>query len=183
MSDYIARLDDSGMTTSPWYTDHTFNPYAGTAYGLPNCTAYVCGRWGEIAGYALNPPQEDRGLYNAWEWIDRAQGHFATGNVPALGAIACWYNAVNPSRGGHVAVVEIIGDGYVVTSNSAYESTYFWTQTCTTANNDCVMAGYTFRGYIYLPADIQPQPIGQDMIPILTVYLRRRRQGGYPRLL
>ena len=46
---------------------------------------------------------------------------YARGSKPKLGAIACW----NHSKGGHVAVVEIIDGNTVWLSESAWGGAYF----------------------------------------------------------
>ena len=146
-----------------WYS--TGNPYYPTN-GLPNCTCYCYGRWWEITGQ--NPTNLPRG--NGGQWYPRATG-FNKGQVPQLGAIACWYD---PSgyRLGHVAIVEqILSNGDIVTSNSGYtrdpseiDNLYFWTEVCY-ANNGYRSTweanwGYQLQGFIYL----DEAPIGRDWI-------------------
>lgn len=176
MVNYVPRLaindpNWGNLNNIRWYTQNANNPYAETAYGypVPNCTWYALGRWNELANSIINPPQENTLLYNAWEWIDRARGYdpitqtqfstpiFQTGTTPQVGAIACWYdNNLMETGGGHVAVVEEIYSDFVVTSNSAYGGSLFFTQQNSTAAGGCDMAGFTFRGFIYHPGWVPP---------------------------
>ena len=65
----------------------------------------------------------------------------------------CWGNG----GAGHVAVVERVdSNNQVYTSESSYGSTAFWNQTRTNSNGRWGCAGsYYFRGFIYLPDDVQ----------------------------
>ena len=58
---------------------------------------------------------------------------------------------------GHVATVEKINaDGTIYTSESGYGSKAFWNQTRSNSNGRWGMASsYSFRGFIYLPDDVQ----------------------------
>ena len=59
---------------------------------------------------------------------------------------------------GHVAIVEEIKEnGDIVTSNSAWQSTFFWLMDLQKSNN-YNFTGYTFQGFIYNPFSDSPTP-------------------------
>lgn len=113
---------------------------------LPNCVGYSWGRFYEITGIR---PNLSKG--NAENWYDYNDG-YKRGLTPKLGAIICWRKgqAHNESDGcGHVAVVEKINsDGSIVTSNSAYGGSRFYTKTLK-APNYYMGSSYIFQGFIY----------------------------------
>ena len=124
---------------------------------MPNCTAYCWGRWYEIQGVY---PELPLGNANTW-WNDAQNMGKKTGQTPQLGAIiVTWY-----SDGGHVAVVEQINsDGSIVTSNSGWGSSYFWTETLYPENGylaSWVPSEAYVQGFIYL--DISP--VGPGPVP------------------
>lgn len=94
------------------------------------------------------------------QWWDMAneKGYYKTGQTPGLGAVICFLD--NSGGDGHVAIVEEIREnGDIITSNSAWQSTFFWTMELQKSNN-YNFTGYTFQGFIYNPfADIPPTPI------------------------
>lgn len=150
---FTPRLDDAGILDNPlWYDD---NPFYQAGFGLPNCTCYVWGRWYEILGEKPDLP-----LGDAKTWYPEAESHgLKIGSTPQLGAIICTYY----DNGGHVAVVEQINsDGTIVTSNSGYPSTFFWTETLSPDNNYLApwMPGEAYtQGFIYLPfSPVPPDP-------------------------
>lgn len=111
-------------TTAPSKGDLIYysnkNIFQKCGYGMPNCTAYAHGRYYELTGVWL-PCRK-----NAECWIDEAREKgYIIFDTPRLGAIACWKS----SNSGHVAVVEEIKpNGDIVTSNSAWKGTEFYTQ-------------------------------------------------------
>lgn len=121
---------------------------------IPNCVGYAWGRFYEITG---KRPRLSRG--NAEMWWGNNDG-YKRSQTPALGAVICWAKGkvgVSSDGAGHVAIVEQIKpNGDIVTSNSGYKSTRFWTQTFTKASN-YAMRGYIFQGFI-LPPDAEPIP-------------------------
>lgn len=142
---FIPRLDSEGLTSKIYWSNS--NPFTVAGYGLPNCTCYAWGRFWEISdpnGDGSNKPTlptSDAGL-----WWNNVTG-YSTGQTPKLGAVICWSH--NNGGAGHVAIVEQINnDGSFVTSNSAYQSTYFYTKTI---SSDYSLSGYTFQGFIYNP--------------------------------
>lgn len=144
---FVPRLSETSPTAMRgnrwWYSSgNIFYP----SYGLPNCTCYAYGRYAEVRGAFANLPGG-----NATTWYDTVGSNFKKGQEPALGAIICWSTRV-AGYGGHVAVVEEIHDnGDIVTSNSAWKSTYFYTQTITKASGYAFIGSrpYYFRGFIY----------------------------------
>lgn len=150
------RLTSAGMLNNPyWYSR---NPFYLAGYGLPNCTCYAFGRFWEISDtdhdYS-NYPNLSTG--NAEDWWSYNDG-YDRGQEPRLGAVICF--ADGPYSGdGHVAIVEQINDdGSIVTSNSAYGGSYFYTETLRPPHY-LPVAGYVFQGFIYNPhAGIAPSP-------------------------
>ncbi|MFI3261136.1 MAG: LysM peptidoglycan-binding domain-containing protein [bacterium] len=116
---------------------------------LPNCVGYAWGRSYELMN---SMPSLSRG--NAEGWYNYDDG-YKRGNLPKLGAIACWKsgNISSISDGlGHVAVVEeIYSDGGILVSNSAYGGLRFYTKKI--PNNYYFGTGFEFQGFIYLPVD------------------------------
>lgn len=139
------------------------DPAAWTGSVLANCVGYCWGRWWEILG---ENPHLYTGDAKYW-WSHNNQ--YVHGSEPKLGAIICFSSAAQ----GHVAIVEqIIDHDTIVTSNSAYHSTIFYTQTLRRANNWVWNSNFTFQGFIYLPS----QPI--SMHETLAALLIRRRKKG-----
>lgn len=175
---YTPRLDDNGIRTSiHWYSNQ--NPYYATGYGMPNCTAYAWGRFWEIgdpnnAGINKPDPYQLPGYWDGgvwWNHVDR--NVYQTGSTPKLGAVICFER---PGYAGHVAIVEQINnDGTIVTSNSAYGGTYFYTQTLSASNN-YAWGSYVFQGFIYNPfADNPPVPTEKKKFP-WVLYARKFRK-------
>lgn len=140
------RLDETGINGSFYY--YSQNPFYQSGYGLPNCTCYAWGRFWEISdttGNGSNKPTLPTG--NAGEWYPNVTG-YSKGSEPKLGAVICWDN---PGEAGHVAIVEkIYSNGDILTSNSVWQSTYFYTKTLYKADN-YNFGSYVFQGFIYNP--------------------------------
>lgn len=120
---------------------------------LSNCVGYAYGRFNEIGGYGyckyLSPT-------NAENFIQYCGG-LSVGQTPKLGACMVWRkgNTLSGSDGaGHVAIVEkIISDTQIVTSESGWNSSPFWTKTRNKGTGNWgAGSGYTFLGFIYNPA-------------------------------
>lgn len=146
---------------------------------LPNCVGYAWGRFYEIIG---KRPTLGRG--NAENWYGTNDG-YKRSKTPALGAVICWAKGkvgVSSDGAGHVAIVEQIEpNGDIITSNSGYKSTRFWTQKFTKASG-YAMKGYTFQGFI-LPPNAEPAPTTTTMnkttsytVKITTTDLRIRAE-------
>ena len=90
-------------------------------------------------------------LSDGGDWYAHAiqDGYYNTGQLPQLGAVICFDK---PGGSGHVAVVEAMGTSngrnYIVTSNSAWQSTYFYLQTLYEDENYS-WGSYNFQGFIY----------------------------------
>lgn len=167
---FTPRLTKDGIyLNEKWYS--TQNPYfAGTP--LPNCTTYAFGRFWEVNGRIL----EGLGHGNGGEWWGTTDTtKLSVGNLPKLGAIACWGTTEQSptDKVGHVAVVEQINnDGSIVISESGWVpfnertypiynmSKYFWIETLTPQNNYCdgwfsdSDHRYYFQGFIYPKIEI-----------------------------
>ena len=142
---FTPRLNSDGMIDNPyWYSK---NPFYLAGYGLPNCTCYAWGRFWEISDINKdysNKPTLSTG--DAGGWFGKTSDGYERGQVPKLGAIACWSGG-----DGHVAVVEEIKEnGDIVVSQSGWESSYFWTNT-KLAENGYSYNERTFQGFIYNP--------------------------------
>lgn len=154
---FTPRLSDSGMQGNAWWYSNG-NIFYAAGYGLPNCTCYCYGRWGEISGKFAALPGGNGG-----DWYDAATA-FKRGSTPQLGAVAC-YKSVSGNYDGHVATVEQINsDGSIVTSNSAYGGRYFWTATVYPSDGYreswmTSMRDYYCQGFIY-NEDVEPGPPG-----------------------
>lgn len=143
---FTPRLDSTGIEGSFYY--YSQNPFYLSGYGLPNCTCYAWGRFWEIsdsAGDGSNKPTLPTG--NAGEWYPNVTG-YEKGSEAKLGAVICWDK---PGEAGHVAIVEkIYSNGDILTSNSAWQSTFFYTKTLYKADN-YNFGSYVFQGFIYNP--------------------------------
>lgn len=156
MSDYSPRLNANGISGNRlWYSD---NPFYNAGWGLPNCTCYAWGRFWEIGG-GTSDHRPTLSLGNAEDWYNFNDG-YDRGNSPALGAVICFRDGPY-SGNGHVAVVEQINDdGSIITSNSAWDGAYFYTQRLEPPNY-LPATGYIFQGFIYNPyAGDHPIPPG-----------------------
>lgn len=145
---FIPRLNSKGIKDNPyWYSK---NPFYLAGYGLPNCTCYAWGRFWEISDpdndYS-NRPTLSTG--NAGQWYSYTQDGYTRGSIPKLGAVACFSD--DTGGAGHVAIVEKIKpNGDIITSNSAYNGSFFYTQTLY-ASKGYSYSQRTFQGFIYNP--------------------------------
>jgi hypothetical protein len=119
---------------------------------FPNCVGYAWGRWTELLSKLHGLSKG-----NAENWWLKNDG-YKRGQTPKLGAIACWRKGLagDASDGaGHVSVVEdILVDGSIVTSNSAYGGSAFYLRTIKPPYN--VGGTFVFQGFIYLPIEFDP---------------------------
>ena len=178
----LSKNDPVPMQGNPyWYSN--YNPFYATGeWGLPNCTCYAWGRWGEISGgQTLHLPTGDAGT-----WFPTAQriGYYQTGYKAQLGAIICYSD---PNGMGHVAVVEQIhSDGSITTSNSGYyrgspsdpqyDRYYFHTYH---SPPDYSRPGYVFQGFIYNPyMPVPPVPPIPDNLNMLFFKGRKKNDIG-----
>lgn len=166
MAEFTPRLSANGIYLSKYY--YADNPFHQSGYGLPNCTCYAWGRFYEISGVRPN----NLPLGNGGDWYPSAvnAGHYKTGSVPALGAVACYSSTTGGV--GHVAIVEAINnDGSFTISQSGYyrpiasyppdTEDYFWTDVCDGITRKASwMGNYAFQGFIYNPEQpITPLPL------------------------
>ena len=146
---FVPRLTSSGILGNPyWYSR---NPFYNAGYGLPNCTCYAWGRFWEIADYEQNySNMPTLSTSDAENWYGYTADGYERGQEPRLGAVICF--ADGPYSGdGHVAIVEeILPNGDIVCSNSAYGGQYFYLTTLSPPNY-LPAAGYVFQGFIYNP--------------------------------
>ena len=146
-----------------WNTCIKGYPMDKNANVLANCVGYASGRFNEI----INDARGTTGCAyktlncNAENFIERAKSAgLEIGSTPRVGAIGCAMKGSTLNGGdgaGHVWIVEKINDnGSTYTSESGYGSTAFWNQTRSNSNGRWGLgSGYTFRGFIYLPEDVQ----------------------------
>ncbi|MBD5128430.1 MAG: CHAP domain-containing protein [Ruminococcaceae bacterium] len=116
---------------------------------LPNCVGYAWGRFYEIIG---EKPKLSKN--NAEMWYGNTADGYKRSQIPALGAVICWSKGVvgNEADGaGHVAIVEqILSNGDIVTSNSAYGGSRFYTTTVKKSDG-YNFGAYKFQGFILPP--------------------------------
>lgn len=146
-----------------WNTCIKGYPIDPNANVLANCVGYASGRFNEI----INEARGTTGCTyktlncNAENFIERAKAAgLKIGSTPKVGAIGCAMKGSTLNGGdgaGHVWVVERVnGSSSTYTSESGYGSTAFWNQTRSNSNGRWGLgSGYTFRGFIYLPDDVQ----------------------------
>lgn len=138
---YSPRLSAPSQSNRYYGSDNVFYQ---SGYGMPNCTAYAWGRFYEISG---SRPKLCTG--NAGTWYSYTSDGYSRGRSPKLGAVIVWTRL---GQAGHVAIVEQINsDGSIVTSNSAWGGTYFYTQTLYPPSYTW-SSYYQFQGFIYNPA-------------------------------
>ena len=144
---FTPRLTRDGMADLIFY-NNPINPFfpnfAPPIVGQGNCTWYAWGRFWEICG-ASNPPKS-LPVGHAGTWYHDASA-FNRGQSPKVGAIACFGDGVGL---GHVCVVEeVYENGDIMTSNSSYPDTYFFTQKLSRSNNYYFQDAGPFQGFIY----------------------------------
>ena len=92
---------------------------------------------------------------NAELWYPNVMDGYDRGQTPKLGAVICWHST---RSGGHVAIVEKINsDGSIITTNSAYNGSKFYTRKLK-GPNYYMGDAYTFQGFIYNPTEFEDEP-------------------------
>ena len=146
-----------------WNTCIKGYPTDAGANVLANCVGYSSGRFNEI----INEARGTTGCTyktlncNAEGFIERAKAAgLQVGSTPRRGAIGCAMKGATLDGGdgaGHVWIVEdVYSNTNTYTSESGYGSTAFWNQRRDNSNGRWGLgSGYTFRGFIYLPDDVQ----------------------------
>jgi len=119
-----------------------------TGFVMPNCVGYTWGRIYEAYGTRPNCNP----LLNGDEWWGNTSDGYLRGQSARLGSVICFSGGL---ISGHVAFVEeILSNGNLHTSNSAYGGTLFWTETVTydsaTQTYTRPYSGYTCQGFIYV---------------------------------
>ena len=118
---------------------------------LPNCVGFAFGRFMEI----MNTTSCKLSTNNAENWWGNVGDGYERGQTPRVGAVICWRKGQAGNSGdgaGHVAIVEQINsDGSILTSNSAYGGTRFYTKTLYPPNY-VMGSSYAFQGFIYNPS-------------------------------
>lgn len=159
-----------------WNTCIQGYPTDSGANVLANCVGYASGRFNEI----INEARGTTGCTykylncNAENFIERAKSAgLEIGSTPRVGAIGCAMKGSTLNGGdgaGHVWIVEKVYDNNsTYTSESGYGSTAFWNQNRNNSNGRWGLgSGYSFRGYIYLPADVQNVVNGSAPAPTPT---------------
>lgn len=163
MGKFVKRLSAPASSDKHYFSSS--NIFYACGYGMPNCTAYAWGRLYEITGKRY---VKLHGNAEEW-WAAAKNAGMETGSVPKLGAIICW-RAGNPTTGsdgaGHVAVVEEIkSNGDIVTSNSAWKGTNFYTQTLKKSNNYQYSNNRPLQGFIYCGMDFD-DAVEEEPIPV-----------------
>ena len=162
---YKPSGDKNYITTGSggWNTCIKGYPMDANANVLANCVGYASGRFNEI----INDARGTTGCAyktlncNAENFIERAKAAgLKVGSTPKVGAIGCAMKGSTLNGGdgaGHVWIVERVNSSSsTYTSESGYGSTAFWNQTRSNSNGRWGLgSGYTFRGFIYLPDDVQ----------------------------
>lgn len=162
---YKPSGDKNYITTGSggWNTCIKGYPMDANANVLANCVGYASGRFNEI----INDARGTTGCTyktlncNAENFIERAKAAgLKVGLTPKVGAIGCAMKGSTLNGGdgaGHVWIVEKVNSSSsTYTSESGYGSTAFWNQTRSNSNGRWGLgSGYTFRGFIYLPNDVQ----------------------------
>lgn len=175
MAQFIPRLTAPSQTDLHWIkTTHggynrciVIDNVTGSV--LPNCTGYAWGRFLE----ENNITDCDLSRGDADVWFNH-NDNYERGQIAKLGAVACWSKT---GGDGHVAVVEEIKpNGDIVTSNSAYNGTRFYTRDLTKASNYSYGASYTFQGFIYPIENFTPdKPIKRNNTFPWVLYSRKLR--------
>lgn len=120
---------------------------------LPNCVGYAWGRFYEIIS-----TKPTLASINAENWYPNTADGYKRSATPQVGAIACWRKGqvYNSNDGyGHVAIVERVEpNGDILTSNSAYGGSRFYTQTYKKSNG-YNSGSLTFQGFILPPVELE----------------------------
>lgn len=114
----------------------------------------VHGRWLESQKQTDYDKYDHLCLGNAKSYYGKNDG-YERGKTPKLGSIICF----DKKNGyGHVAFVEEIKkNGDILTSNSGYSGTRFFTKTLKKSNNYKYSNAYIFQGFIYPPVNFTEQ--------------------------
>ena len=181
-----------------WYVKTTYGGYnrailinSATGECIPNCVGYSFGRFMEGAGVTSC----NLSVGDASTFYGRNDG-YVRGQVPQVGAVMCWGGGYYGGAG-HVCIVEqVIDSNTVITSESNYGGTRWYSKTrYRGADGRWGMSDlFWFQGFIYNPyasggvypppdPDPHPQPKPSGFPEILTyllpvVIFKKRKKGG-----
>jgi hypothetical protein len=145
---YTPRLTKP-VQPNKYYFSKINKYYATGKYGMPNCVAYAYGRFMEV----MNQDSCSLSTGNAEDWYPHRDRYDRNAKIPLEGAIMCWHGV--GSKSGHVAVVEKVNsDGTVVTSESAWKGSFWYSKIRRAGSNGnwgMPTNGYRFQGFIYNP--------------------------------
>ena len=139
---------------------------------LANCVGYACGRFNEIIGKMDYPYLN----CNAEDFIVRGKAlGLKVSDKPTLGGIMVWEG--KGSLAGHVAVVEkIIDENTIYTSESGYESAYFWNSTRKNNNKNWgAGVSYKYIGCLINPSVNELKPLDEIAKDVID-----GKYGNYP---
>ena len=139
---------------------------------LANCVGYASGRFNEIINWARGTSgcTYTNLNCNAENFIERAKADgLQIGQTPRRGAIGCAMGGKTldgKDGAGHVWIVETVYDNnHTYTSESGYNNKYFWNSERYNNNGRWgLSSSFTFRGFIYLPADVQKK-VDEEPVP------------------
>lgn len=118
---------------------------------LANCCGLVHGRWLESQNQTNYKKYDKLCTGNAESYYLKKDG-YKRGQTPKLGAIICWHG--KGDLAGHVAFVEkVYSNGDILTSNSAYGHSIFYTKKYLKSKKYYMGDNYTFQGFIYNPCN------------------------------
>lgn len=160
---------------------------AGSSGGtsvLPNCAGYAACRANEYTGNTS---------MKFFPWWPDAENFCAvaenaglpTGKTPKVGSIICWRKGKtwnNSDGAGHVAFVEEVkSDGSIITSESAWGgSAFYTTHRYKESGNWGMNSAYTFVGFIYLPETAEQHTLlklGSKGAEVELMQLRLKAKG------
>lgn len=191
---YTPRTTEPSATDKHWIkTTHgglneciLMNTATGSV--LSNCVGYAWGRAYEILG---KRPALSKA--NAEDWYGNTADGYERSQAPRVGSIICWRRGRlwdSSDGAGHVAVVEAVySDGSILTSNSNYKGTRFYTKKIAPPYNP-YGGNFAFQGFIYLPigdtgsatTEFVGKPdgadAGKDQINVICTVLRARTSPG-----
>jgi nucleoid-associated protein YgaU len=139
---------------------------------LPNCCGLVHARFLESQNQTNYKKYDKLPTGNAENYFGYTKDGYKRGKTPKLGAVICWRKGkagVESDGAGHVAFVEkIYSNGDILTSNSAYGGSRFFTKKILKSKDYAFGSGYTFQGFIYNPCNFE------DEKPKKVYYLVRK---------
>lgn len=128
---------------------------------LANCVAMAHGRWLESQGQTDYNKYDKLPTGNAENYYTYAKDGYKRGKTPKIGAIICWRRGkagVASDGAGHVAFVEkVYKNGDILTSNSAYGGSKYYTKKYSKSKNYYMGANYYFQGFIYNPCNFDEE--------------------------